>query len=77
MNCITVWILCMILSWNVEKKFVFLNDPFKGFAALVRFQRSRRLLGVCYIVVKVSIYCMGVISLLVVYIVYIVYIYIF
>uniref|UniRef100_A0A4W5M466 E3 ubiquitin-protein ligase MARCHF6 n=1 Tax=Hucho hucho TaxID=62062 RepID=A0A4W5M466_9TELE len=26
-----------------------------GFAALVRFQRSRRLLGVCYIVVKVSL----------------------
>uniref|UniRef100_A0A673ZZD9 E3 ubiquitin-protein ligase MARCHF6 n=1 Tax=Salmo trutta TaxID=8032 RepID=A0A673ZZD9_SALTR len=27
----------------------------QGFAALVRFQRSRRLLGVCYIVVKVSL----------------------
>ncbi|KAJ4925101.1 hypothetical protein JOQ06_017838 [Pogonophryne albipinna] len=28
---------------------------FQGLAALVRFQRSRRLLGVCYIVVKVSL----------------------
>lgn len=34
---------------------LFLNEYFKGLAALVRFQRSRRLLGVCYIVVKVSI----------------------
>uniref|UniRef100_A0AAR2M3I8 E3 ubiquitin-protein ligase MARCHF6 n=1 Tax=Pygocentrus nattereri TaxID=42514 RepID=A0AAR2M3I8_PYGNA len=32
-----------------------LNDSIKGLAALVRFQRSRRLLGVCYIVVKVSL----------------------
>lgn len=31
----------------------FLNQISQGLAALVKFQRSRRLLGVCYIVVKV------------------------
>lgn len=32
---------------------VFLDKAIQGLAALVKFQRSRRLLGVCYIVVKV------------------------
>lgn len=36
----------------------FLDKVTQGLAALVKFQRSRRLLGVCYIVVKVIlIFC--------------------
>ncbi|XP_053571770.1 E3 ubiquitin-protein ligase MARCHF6 [Bombina bombina] len=32
-----------------------LNTNIQGLAAIIRFQRSRRLLGICYIVVKVSL----------------------
>lgn len=34
-------------------QYYFLDRTIQGLAALVKFQRSRRLLGVCYIVVKV------------------------
>uniref|UniRef100_A0A8C9WTI4 E3 ubiquitin-protein ligase MARCHF6 n=1 Tax=Scleropages formosus TaxID=113540 RepID=A0A8C9WTI4_SCLFO len=46
---------CSIVPQSPGNVFFFLNGNMQGLAALVRFQRSRRLLGVCYIVVKVSL----------------------
>uniref|UniRef100_A0A665VFF7 E3 ubiquitin-protein ligase MARCHF6 n=1 Tax=Echeneis naucrates TaxID=173247 RepID=A0A665VFF7_ECHNA len=47
----TMQILCTLLKSKIKGKMISSD----GLAALVRFQRSRRLLGVCYIVVKVSL----------------------
>lgn len=53
---------CLLLIRLFKSVFqcYFLDKAIQGLAALVKFQRSRRLLGVCYIVVKVIlIFCVA------------------